>query len=94
MMYMFVSVAHESKIYLCRIINKEHRYNQHKYRMIINTLSNHRQLIEQRYGGNLSVKQLAQQRGATPGGLSQLLFRIRAALLTCIQRRLTAEADA
>ncbi|QNN20891.1 sigma-70 family RNA polymerase sigma factor [Planctomycetales bacterium ZRK34] len=54
---------------------------------------NHRQLIEQRYGGNLSVKQLAQQRGATPGGLSQLLFRIRAALLTCIQRRLTAEAD-
>jgi len=49
-----------------------------------------RNLILRRYGANGSVQSVALEYGRTPGAISQSLYRIRAALLKCIEHRITA----
>lgn len=49
-----------------------------------------RNLIVRRYGSEGSVQSVAQEYGRSPGAISQSLYRIRAALLKCIERRMAA----
>jgi RNA polymerase sigma-70 factor, ECF subfamily len=49
-----------------------------------------RNLIARRYGSDGSVQTVAQEYGRSPGAISQSLYRIRAALLKCIERRIAA----
>jgi len=52
-----------------------------------------RSLLEQRYSPGGSVKRIAEERGQTVGAVSQMLYRIREALLNCIsqhQREVTS----
>lgn len=51
-----------------------------------------RELILRRYGPGASVQQLAAELRRTVGVVSQTLYRIRMALLHCIQGKLAAEA--
>ena len=52
-----------------------------------------RMLIAKRYeAGGPSVNDLAASRGTTPKAVSQLLYRIRMALLDCVEKRLAEEA--
>jgi len=50
----------------------------------------HRHLVQQCYAGTNSVKQVAQLMGCTPNSLYKRLYRIRVALLRCIERALAA----
>lgn len=47
----------------------------------------HRDLIARRYQPEGSVNDLAAERGSTPNAVSEQLRRIRAALLTCVERK-------
>ncbi len=47
-----------------------------------------RQIIAERYEPGASVRQMADSRGMSEGALSQSLYRIRAALLNCIEKSL------
>ena len=49
-----------------------------------------RRLLECRYAPGASVKNLAEADGRSTAALSQVLYRIREALLSCIERSLTA----
>jgi len=49
---------------------------------------NHRELVRQRYEHGESVTAIAAQLGRSPDAVSQLLYRIRAALLRCIKKAL------
>jgi RNA polymerase sigma-70 factor (ECF subfamily) len=49
-----------------------------------------RSLILQRYDTNASVQSVAKKQGRTPGAISQSLYRIRAALMKCIRRRIAS----
>lgn len=53
-----------------------------------------RQLLELRYGPKISVTQIAERVSRPVGSVRQSLYRIRAALLACIERRLAGEAKA
>jgi RNA polymerase sigma-70 factor, ECF subfamily len=53
----------------------------------------HKQIIAERYEPRASVRRMAERRGMTEGALSQSLYRIRAALLNCIEKSLTAKAQ-
>jgi RNA polymerase sigma-70 factor (ECF subfamily) len=53
--------------------------------------SEKRELILRRYGANASVQRLAAESHRTVGVISQTLYRIRFALLHCIQGKLAAE---
>jgi RNA polymerase sigma-70 factor, ECF subfamily len=46
-----------------------------------------RNLIMRRYGSNGSVQLVAREYGRSPGAISQSLYRIRSALLKCVERR-------
>lgn len=48
----------------------------------------HRSVLESRYSPGGTVKQIAQSRGQSEGAISQLLYRIREALLNCVSQRL------
>lgn len=50
-----------------------------------------RQLLEMRYGPAISVSQIAERIQRPVGSVRQSLYRIRAALLACIERRLAGE---
>lgn len=50
-----------------------------------------RDLIRRRYEPGASVKAIAEEEGSTEGAVSQALFRIRAALQRCVERRVAAE---
>jgi RNA polymerase sigma-70 factor (ECF subfamily) len=52
-----------------------------------------RELIDRRYEPGASVKAIADEDGSTEGAISQALFRIRAALQKCVERRVAAEAS-
>ncbi|HEX8912459.1 MAG TPA: sigma-70 family RNA polymerase sigma factor [Humisphaera sp.] len=52
-----------------------------------------RELVAERYEPGGSVQRMAEARGTTEGAVSQSLYRIRAALLACIERRLGAGPD-
>lgn len=52
----------------------------------------HRALIAQRYEPGGSVNEMAAERGSTPKALSEMLRRIRHALMLCIERTLAREA--
>ncbi len=54
----------------------------------------HRQLITQRYEPGSSVNMLAAEQGKTPKAMSEMLRRIRASLLDCIDRTLAREGHA
>ena len=54
----------------------------------------HRQLIERRYHPGASVQGIAREDGKTEGAVSQALFRIRAVLQRCIEKRLMKEFPA
>lgn len=56
--------------------------------------ADHRSLIVRRYGGAASVNEMAAARQTSPKALSELLRRIRRALLNCIMKSLTEEAYA
>ena len=47
-----------------------------------------RKMIMGRYGRSGSVQAIAEEYGRSPGSISQTLYRIRTALLKCIERRL------
>jgi len=47
-----------------------------------------RNLIMRRYSANGSVQSVARECGRSPGAISQSLYRIRAALLKCIEHRI------
>jgi RNA polymerase sigma-70 factor, ECF subfamily len=49
-----------------------------------------RDLLEQRYGDGLSVAQVAASVGRAPRAISQALYRIRLALMDCIQQFLAS----
>ena len=49
----------------------------------------HRQLIRQRYTHQMPVTQMATESGKTALAMRQMLFRVRHALMRCIERRLT-----
>lgn len=49
-----------------------------------------RNIIVKRYTPNGSVQKIADEYGRSPGAISQTLYRIRAALMKCIQRKLAA----
>lgn len=51
-----------------------------------------RQLLELRYGPKSSIEEIAVSLERSAGSIRQALFRIREALLACIERRLTMEA--
>jgi RNA polymerase sigma-70 factor (ECF subfamily) len=51
-----------------------------------------RQLLELRYGPKASIDDIAASLERTAGSIRQALFRIRAALLTCIEKRLALES--
>jgi RNA polymerase sigma-70 factor, ECF subfamily len=51
-------------------------------------LPSQRDLIQKRYEEGASLRELAKQMQRTPGSLGVTLFRIRKALLDCIQRKL------
>jgi RNA polymerase sigma-70 factor, ECF subfamily len=51
-----------------------------------------RQLLELRYGPKVSVTDIAERVKRPVGSVRQSLYRIRAALLACIERRLAGEA--
>ena len=51
-----------------------------------------RALVAQRYEPGGSVNEMAEERGTTPKGLSEMLRRIRHALLLCIERTMAQEA--
>jgi RNA polymerase sigma-70 factor (ECF subfamily) len=53
-----------------------------------------RELIARRYQPGGSVNELARQAGKTPKAMSEMLRRVRRALLTCIERKLAQEARA
>jgi RNA polymerase sigma-70 factor (ECF subfamily) len=46
-----------------------------------------RDMVMQRYSAFGSVQAVAQQHGRTPGAIRQTLFRVRTALLKCIEHR-------
>jgi RNA polymerase sigma-70 factor, ECF subfamily len=50
-----------------------------------------RRIIQSRYQPGASVQRMADAAGMTEGALSQFLYRIRGALLHCIQGRLSTE---
>lgn len=50
-----------------------------------------RQMIQARYAPDGSVKRIASETGRSTGSISQTLYRVREALLNCIQARLSAE---
>ena len=52
-----------------------------------------RQWIARRYEPGGSVGELAQQTGRTPKAMSEMLRRIRRALLLCIEHKLAHEAQ-
>jgi RNA polymerase sigma-70 factor (ECF subfamily) len=52
----------------------------------------HRALVAQRYQPDGSVNDIAAARGSTPKAVSEMLRRIRIALLGCIERSLTGAA--
>ncbi|MBD3250930.1 sigma-70 family RNA polymerase sigma factor [Candidatus Uhrbacteria bacterium] len=52
----------------------------------------HRELIGNRYEPGGSVNEMASQLGKTPKAVSEMLRRIRRALLECIERKLAQEA--
>jgi RNA polymerase sigma-70 factor (ECF subfamily) len=60
---------------------------------LANLPSRHRDLILRRYGPGESVQRLAAELQRTVGVVSQTLYRIRLALLHCIQGKLAAEAS-
>lgn len=51
-----------------------------------------RQLIELRYGPKNSIEEIAVSLERSAGSIRQALYRIREALLACIERRLSMEA--
>ena len=55
---------------------------------------NDRGLIARRYTENASIQSVAQQVGRSAGAVKQALYRIRGALLTCIEKTLAQEPDA
>ena len=54
----------------------------------------HRSLIEKRYAPDGSVLEIAKAEGKSVGSISQMLYRIREALLNCIQGSLTTKESA
>jgi len=50
-----------------------------------------RQLLELRYGPKTSIEAIAASMSRTPNAIRQALFRIRGALLACMEKRLAAE---
>jgi len=53
-----------------------------------------RELIDERYARNRSVTELADRFNRTASAMSQMLYRIRAALADCVRETLTAEDGA
>jgi RNA polymerase sigma-70 factor (ECF subfamily) len=53
-----------------------------------------RELLARRYGPGGSVQRLAEERGQSPGAVSQLLYRVRERLLDCVHQRLAGESPA
>ena len=51
-----------------------------------------RQLLELRYGPKNSIEEIAVSLERSAGSIRQALYRIREALLACIERRLAMEA--
>ncbi len=54
----------------------------------------HRDLLSDRYGKQLSVKELAKSMGKTPAALGMTLHRIRRLLMDCIEIKLQSEGRA
>ena len=52
-----------------------------------------RQLIDLRYASGQSIDKIAKSIGRPAGSIRQTLYRIRAALLACIERQLATEAN-
>ena len=50
-----------------------------------------RELLDQRYSNGNSVKDIAARRDTTPHAVSNLLYRLRLALLDCVRRKISAE---
>jgi RNA polymerase sigma-70 factor, ECF subfamily len=50
-----------------------------------------RQLIEQRYAPGGSVQRIAEQAGKSVGAISQTLYRIREALMKCVEQNMVKE---
>jgi RNA polymerase sigma-70 factor, ECF subfamily len=53
-------------------------------------LPSQRELLKKRYADGYSIKELSEQTNRPAGSLTVTLFRIRKALLQCIERRLSA----
>ena len=53
----------------------------------------HRELLSNRYGKQLSLKELAKTMGKTPAALGMTLHRVRRVLMDCIELRLQSEGS-
>jgi RNA polymerase sigma-70 factor, ECF subfamily len=53
--------------------------------------SHERQLLNFRYKSGMSLENMARRRGKSVGAIAQALFRLRTALMECINRTLDAE---
>ena len=53
--------------------------------------SDDRQLLNMRYDSTISVQDLARRRGKSANAISHALFRIRSALMECVERTLRSE---
>lgn len=53
-----------------------------------------RSILARRYGPGGSVQRLAQDEGRSVGAISQLLYRLREALLSCIEARTEVDGNA
>ena len=53
----------------------------------------HRELLSDRYGKQLSVKELAKSVGKTPAAIGMTLYRVRRLLMDCVELRLQSEGS-
>ncbi len=76
-----------------RVAEAEHREEALK-KCLGHLPAEQRSLIEKRYAPGASVQTLAASEGKSVGALSQMLYRIRDALLNCIQGSLATKESA
>lgn len=65
-----------------------HQFTEPLRRCLDRLPKQHRELLAERYGPGGAVSKIAQARGQTVGAISQMLYRIREALLNCVAQRL------
>jgi RNA polymerase sigma-70 factor (ECF subfamily) len=73
-------------------VNQQSEERREALRTCLESIQGRRRLVlDQRYGDGAKVNDIAQQLGMSVSAVSVMLFRVRAALLSCIERQLAQE---